>query len=107
MSSVNSQIVSKEIDSFCETMKSLGRGAFLGEAVENLKKAMESVVLEGKSASITLKITIKAAEMEGTINLVGSNSVTLPKPQIKGSFYIGEGYLPTRNQPQQIILKRN
>ncbi|WP_297814037.1 hypothetical protein [uncultured Helicobacter sp.] len=106
MSSVNAEIVSEEMDSFCEALKGLGNGAFLSEAIANLKKAMEVVSFEGKNASITLKLTIKPSDVENTINIIGTNSVCLPKPQIKSAFYVSEQMLPTRTQPKQIVLRR-
>lgn len=106
MSSVNAEIVSEEMDSFCEALKGLGNGAFLNEAIVNLKKAMEAASFEGKNASITLKLTIKPSDVEGAINVIGTNSLTLPKPQIKSSFYISEQMLPTRQQPKQLVIRR-
>lgn len=106
MSRINAEIVSEEMDSFCEALKGLGNGAFLNESVANLKKAMEVVSFEGKNASITLKLIIKPSDVEGAINIVGTNAITLPKPQIKSSFYISEQMLPTRVQPKQLVLRR-
>lgn len=106
MSSVKTEVVSEEMDSFCEALKGLGNGAFLSEAIANLKKAMEAVSFEGKNASITLKLTIKPSDVENTINIIGTNSVLLPKPQIKSAFYVSEQMLPTRTQPKQMILRR-
>ncbi|MDE5602629.1 MAG: hypothetical protein K2I71_01745 [Helicobacter sp.] len=106
MSSINSEIVSEEMDSFCEALKGLGNGAFLNESIANLKKAMEAASFEGKNASITLKLIIKPSDVEGAINVIGTNSLTLPKPQIKSSFYISEQMLPTKEQPKQILLRK-
>ena len=106
MSSINSEIVSEEMDSFCEALKGLGNGQFLSESIANLKKAMEAASYEGKNASITLKLILKPSDVEGAINVIGTNSLTLPKPQIKSSFYISEQMLPTKEQPKQILLRK-
>lgn len=96
-------IVDDEIDIFIDALKSLGAGAFLKEAATNMKKAVIASQNTNKTASITLKISVKN-DCSGEILLFGSTNATLPKEPIRSRFYVSKNMLPVRNEPGQKLL---
>ncbi|MDR1007544.1 MAG: hypothetical protein LBL65_03125 [Campylobacteraceae bacterium] len=80
-------IVDNEIDIFVNALRSLGAGGFMKEATENLKKAIREAAVTKKSATITMRVTVKSDE-EGEIVLLGNNMVQLPRTLIKARYFI-------------------
>lgn len=98
-------IVNNDIDVLVDALKSLGAGALLSESANNLKKAIGAVRTTGKTANITIKITVKQDQnSDGEIIMFGSNSVSLPKEPVKARFFVSENLLPTRTAPNQMVM---
>ena len=95
-------IVNSDIDVLVDALRSLGAGAPLGAAAENLKEAIRAVQITGKTAGVTIKISVKSdPNSEGEVLVFGTTSASLPKAR----FYVSNELLPVRNAPNQLVMK--
>lgn len=98
-------IVNNDIDVLIDALKSLGTGALLTQAANNLKDAVSAVQSTNKAASINIKINVKPdPNSSGEIIVFGTTSANLPKEPIKARFYVSNEFLPVRNAPNQMLL---
>lgn len=99
-------IVNSDIDVLVDALRSLGAGALLGAAAENLKEAIRAVQMTGKTAGVTIKISVKSdPNSEGEVLVFGTTSASLPKEPVKARFYVSNELLPVRNAPNQLVMK--
>lgn len=98
-------IVNNDVDVLIDALRSLGAGALLSQAADNLKSAIGAVQSTNKAASINIKINVKPdPNSSGEIIVFGTTSANLPKEPIKARFYVSNEFLPVRNAPNQMLL---
>lgn len=86
-----------------DTMRRIGKGAFMDEASERMAELVKSVDASGRSGTLTLTLTVKKASHSGAMIVSGKTKVTKPKePDYEGLFFgTPDGNLMTEDPRQE------
>lgn len=102
---MENQILPGQVQSLIDALKSIGGGELSEQAADHLQQAVKAAMVEGKKASITIKLEITKVNSE-MITVVGSSEAKIPKAKPSGSFFVDPmtNYSIGRNRPNQQIL---
>ncbi len=97
-------VLPKDIERFINAFRSIGKGALSEQAARDMQKAIKATMIEGKKSTVTIKLDIKRSS-EDMITIDGESKATIPTTKISGAFFVDREFLPTRNRPEQLVMK--
>ncbi|DAB41149.1 MAG TPA: hypothetical protein CFH81_02285 [Sulfurovum sp. UBA12169] len=98
-------ILAGHVEAMIAALQSIGKGSLADQMATHLQEAVKATMIEGKSSSVTLKLTV-AKQSDEMITLTGYSEAKIPKPKPSGSFFVDpmKNFQIGRNRPNQQIL---
>lgn len=89
---------------FMDFLREHGRGETHDKLTDLFHEMVQFVATEGKSAGLTIKITMKPVEKTGAYEVIVAPDLNLPKPVGDSSlFFVTPENNLTKQSPQQIL----